>query len=63
MLEILRELINRNIIDRKKAAELQIEIKTSGKRLEELLLEKNLISEEELFSIKAKILNLPYLKV
>jgi len=63
MLEILRELINRNIIDRKKAAELQIEIKTSGKRLEELLLEKNLISEEELFSIKAKILNIPYLKV
>jgi type IV pilus assembly protein PilB len=63
MFEILRELINRNIIDRKKAAELQIEARTSEKRLEELLIEKNLVSEEELFSIKAKILNIPYLKV
>jgi type IV pilus assembly protein PilB len=63
MFEILRELINRNIIDRKKAAELQIEARSSGKRLEELLLEKNLVSEEELFLIKAKILNIPYLKV
>jgi type IV pilus assembly protein PilB len=63
MFEILRELINRNIIDRKRAAELQIEARASGKRIEELLLEKNLISEEELFSIKAKILNILYLKV
>jgi type IV pilus assembly protein PilB len=63
MFEILRDLINRNIIDRKKAAELQIEARSSGKRLEELLLEKNLVSEEELFLIKAKILNIPYLKV
>ncbi len=63
MFEILRELINRGTIDRKKAAELQIEVKSSGKKLEELLLEKNLISEEELFSIKAKILNILYLKV
>jgi type IV pilus assembly protein PilB len=63
MFDILRELINRNIIDRKRAAELQIEAKASGKRIEELLLEKNLISEEELFSIKAKILNILYLKV
>jgi len=63
MFEILRELINRNIIDRKKAAELQIEARTSQKRIEELLLEKNLVSEEELFLIKAKILSIPYLKV
>jgi type IV pilus assembly protein PilB len=63
MFDILRELINRNIIDRKRAAELQIEARASGKRIEELLLEKNLISEEELFSIKAKILNILYLKV
>jgi type IV pilus assembly protein PilB len=63
MFEILRELINRNIIDRKKAAELQIEVRASGKRIEELLLEKNLVSEEELFLIKAKILSIPYLKV
>jgi len=63
MFEILRELTNKNIIDRRKAAELQIEVRSSGKKLEEILLEKNLISEEELFAIKAKILNLLYLKV
>jgi type IV pilus assembly protein PilB len=63
MIEILKELINRNIIDRKKAAELQMETKASRKKVEELLLEKHLISEEELFLIKSKILNLPYVKL
>jgi len=63
MIEILKELINKNIIDRKKAAELQMETKASRKKVEELLLEKHLISEEELFLIKSKILNLPYVKL
>ncbi len=60
---IIKELAKRKILDKTKAAELEIEAKTSGKREEELLLEKGLIEEEKIFSIKSEILGIPLKRI
>lgn len=60
---IIKELVKRKILDKKEGAELEMEAKSSGKREEEIILEKNLLSEEELFSIRSEILKIPLKKV
>ena len=58
-MELIKKLIEKGIIKKDKAASLEFEVKTSGKREEEIILEKGILSEEEVFKIKSEELKIP----
>ncbi|MCD6528406.1 type II/IV secretion system protein [bacterium] len=60
---LLAQLVKKGIVDKKTAATLEYEIKTSGKTEEELLLEKRIVSEKFLFDLKSKNLKIPLREV
>ena len=62
-MSLLQELVKKGVLDKEKAASLEHEIKTSEKSLEELLLERKLVSESFLFNFKSQYLNIPLRKV
>lgn len=62
-MSLIQELVKRGILEKKRAAELENEIKTIGKREEEFILAEKLVSEEVLFSIKEESLKIPLRKV
>ena len=51
-------LIKKNIIDKQKAGSLEYEAKTSGKKEEEIILEKGILSESALFDLKSQNLKI-----
>jgi len=61
-MSLLDELIKNGVLDKEKAAILEKEIKTSGKREEEVILEKGLVAEDFLFEIKSNYLKIPFKK-
>ncbi len=58
-MELLKELLKRKLITKKDFVTLEYEVKNSGKKEEEVLLEKKIISEDILFNLKSEILNIP----
>lgn len=58
-MSLVKQLKEKGVIDKSRATSLEYEIKTSGKREEEILLEKEVVSEDFLFSLKSKNLNIP----
>jgi type IV pilus assembly protein PilB len=56
---IIEELVKRGILTKEKERNLRREIETFGKREEEVILDKKILSEEELFSLKSEILKIP----
>ena len=60
---IIEELVKRRILTEKQGKELKKEVETLGKKEEEVILEKKILSEEELFSIKSEILKIPLKKI
>jgi type IV pilus assembly protein PilB len=56
---LIKQLIERGIIDKEKAVALEAEAQRSGKKTEEVLMEKGIVSEEVLFSIKSENLKIP----
>lgn len=58
-MELLKELLKRKLITKKDYVSLEYEIKNSQRREEEVILEKGLVSEEVLFSLKSKLLKIP----
>lgn len=63
MPSLTNELVERGIIDQNKANSLNYEIESSDKKEEELLLEKDIVPEDTLFSVKSKVLDIPLKKV
>ena len=61
-MQILNELQKLGKIDDQKKREIQSEIEKSSRTEEEVVLGNKIISEEELFSIKSKIIKVPLLK-
>ncbi len=61
-MNLLQQLVKKGIIDKQKAASLEYEIRTSGKTEEEMLLEKDIVSEDFLFELKSKNLKVPFVK-
>lgn len=59
MTDLLQQLVKKGFLDKKTAESLELENKESGKKIEELLLEKKLVSEEVLFGLKSEILKIP----
>ena len=61
-MDLLTELQKRKKISEKKANELKIEYSSKGGYIEDLILEKEILTEEELFKIKSEILGIPLKK-
>jgi type IV pilus assembly protein PilB len=60
---LVQQLVKKGILEPKQATTLEYEIKSSGRKEEEVLLEKRIVSEELLFDLKSKVLNVPLKKV
>lgn len=58
-MSLLQKLVKEGIIDEERATSYEYEIKTSGKKEEELILEKNIVSEDFLFNLKSQELKIP----
>ncbi len=62
-MDLIQQLVKRGVLEKKEATSLQFEIKSSGKKPEEILLEKGVVTEEFLFGLKSKNLNIPLRRV
>jgi len=60
---LVQQLVKRGILDKEKAASLEFEVKTSGKKEEELILGKGIVSETFLFGLKSENLKIPLKEV
>jgi type IV pilus assembly protein PilB len=62
-MDILQELFAQGFLSEDSLEKIRKEFEKTGKTAEELVLEKRIISEEELFKIKSKIFGIPLQKV
>ncbi|MCJ7786996.1 GspE/PulE family protein, partial [Patescibacteria group bacterium] len=60
---LLQQLVKKGILEKEKAASLEFEIKSSGKKDEEVILEKGIVSESFLFGLKSENLKIPLKEV
>ena len=60
---LIEELVKKGILEKEKAASLEEELKTSGKKEEELILEKGIVSEDFLFELKSGYFKIPFKKI
>ncbi len=63
MPNLIQQLVKKGVLEKEKATSLEYEIKTSGKKEEEVILERRLVSESFLFNLKSKNLKIPLKKV
>lgn len=62
-MKLLEELVLDGLISEENGREVENEINKTGKTEEEIILERNLVSEEFLFETKAKVLGIPFKKI
>lgn len=62
-MSLIKELFNKGLIKKEQVASLELEVKKTGKRIEQVLLEKGIVEESVLFSLKSESLNIPLKKV
>jgi type IV pilus assembly protein PilB len=60
---LVQQLLKKNIIDKEKATSLEFEIKSSGRKEEEVVLEKKILPEKSLFELKSENLKIPLREV
>ena len=60
---LLEYLIEKRVIDKKQASSLEYDVKVSGKKEEEIIVEKGIVSENLLFTFKSENLKIPLKKV
>jgi len=58
-MSLVQQLLKKKIIDKAKAASLEYEIKNSGQKEEEVILKKQIVSEDFLFGLKSQELRIP----
>lgn len=56
---LVQQLVKKGALEKSKATALEYEIKTSGRREEEVILEKRIVSEDFLFGLKSESLRIP----
>jgi len=56
---LVQQLLKKGILDKEKATSLEFEVKNSGKKEEEVILEKEIINEKFLFNLKSENLKIP----
>lgn len=60
---LLQQLVKKGLLDKEKAGPIEYEIKTSGRKEEDVILEHRIVSEEFLFGLKSENLKIPLKKV
>ncbi len=55
---LIKQLTKEGVIDKSKAKDLQLEKKRTGKKEEDIILEKNIVPEDFLFKLKSKLLKI-----
>lgn len=63
MMKLIEELYSRALISQEKKNELHTEVEKTGVTEEEAILKNKVLTEENLFQLKSKILKLPFLKL
>lgn len=58
-MSLLQQLVKKGILEKAKATSLEYEIKTSGKKEEEVILGKKIVTEDFLFGLKSEKLKIP----
>lgn len=58
-MSLIKELIKRGVLEEQKGTALEYEAKNSGLTEEEILLDKEIVSEDFLFELKSSLLNIP----
>jgi len=56
---LVQQLVKKGVLEKSKAAVLEYEIKASGLKEEEVILEKRIVSEDFLFGLKSESLKIP----
>ncbi|MBU3942744.1 Flp pilus assembly complex ATPase component TadA, partial [Patescibacteria group bacterium] len=56
---LIQELVKKKLLEKSKATTLEYEIKTSGKKEEEVILGQRIVSETFLFGLKSEIVKIP----
>jgi len=59
LVSLVQQLVKKGALEKSKATALEYEIKTSGRREEEVILEKRIVSEDFLFGLKSEKLKIP----
>ncbi len=62
-MKLLQELFAQGFLSEKKLDELKKEVERTGKPEEQIILEKNITSEDLLFNLKSKVLSIPLKKI
>ncbi|MFA5877823.1 MAG: GspE/PulE family protein [Candidatus Staskawiczbacteria bacterium] len=62
-MNFIQKLIERGVLEEKKQAEIEYDVKKTGKTAEEIITEKGIIPEDVLFKAKAEIFKIPFKKV
>ena len=62
-MNLIQQLVKKGILEKEKAASLDFEIKSSGKKEEEVILEKGIVPENFLFDLKSENLKIPLKEV
>lgn len=62
-MSLLSQLVQKKLIDKQRADQLQKEIDQSGEREEEVLLRQGIVAEDALFSLKSQDLGIPLRKI
>jgi len=59
MMSLIQQLVKKRVLDKARATALEYEVKTSGRREEEVILEKRIVTEDFLFGLKSETLKIP----
>lgn len=62
-MNLIQQLVKREILEKEKAAGLEYEAKNSGKKEEEIILERGIVAEDFLFGLKSEELKIPLKRV
>lgn len=58
-MSLVQQLVKKKVLEKTRATALEYEIKSSGRREEEVILEKRIVSEDFLFGLKSENLKIP----
>jgi len=57
---LIQQLVKKKVLEKAKATALEYEVKTSGRKEEEVILERKIVNEDFLFGLKSEELKIPF---
>lgn len=61
--ELVKKLIEKNLLDQKTFDSVKVEAITNGKSLEDALIEENIVSPQNVYETKSEVYNIPFVRV